>query len=278
MKCDLHIHSNYSTGTQSIEEIIRESLSKDISLISITDDDSMQSYGDVEKLSKELGISYIRGVQVSAIKDGHLFRLLAYGCEENDALSNLLQKNREIWDEYGEHFIKYLSKYYPELSVEGYRLHIINPSLGGFKYNNYMSSIGLDGSDSGLTAFFKEHMNEMKSLVNDMPFSTMQDVIKIIHDAKGKVIVPGGYIRNIDTFEEELNKIIALGADGLEIFSASYDENFSLVAKQYAHKHNLLITGGGDGHGDWANKDTYAIGIREVLFDELQLGDIKIYN
>lgn len=51
----------------------------------------------------------------------------------------------------------------------------------------------------------------------------------------------------------------------------------SSTARNYTRKHNLLTTGGGDGHGSWANQDTYAIGIRDVKFSELKLGDIPIY-
>ena len=278
MKCDLHIHSDYSTGSQSLVEIISEALSKDISLISITDDDTMASYRELDSLSKRMGISYIKGVQVSASKDGQPFRLLAYGCElEHEELSKLLQRNRQVWDNYGEKIITYMMDYYPELSLNGYRQHKKVPHYGGFKYNSYLNSLGLDGTDSALVHFFKEHIEEMKNMVQKIPFAPIQDVINIIHDAKGKAIIPGGYIRNLDSYISEADNLISLGVDGLEVFSASYDEQMSKVARDYALKHNLLITGGGDGHGAWANQNTYAIGIRDVKFSELQLGDIQIY-
>ena len=47
MFCDLHIHSCYATGNQTPEEIIEEAVSKKIGLISITDDDTMDSYRDL---------------------------------------------------------------------------------------------------------------------------------------------------------------------------------------------------------------------------------------
>jgi hypothetical protein len=278
MNCDLHIHSNYSTGNQSLEEIITEALSKDIQLISITDDDSMEAYYELPDLALKMGIFYIKGVQVSASKDGQIFRLLAYGyASEHEELSKLLQINRKMWDIYGEKIITYMTDYYPELSIDGYRQHKKDTSYGGFKYNSYLNSLGLDGTDSGVVLFFKKHIEDIKKMVQQMPFTPVEDVIRIIHDAGGRAIVPGGYLRNPDTFAVELDSLMKLGVDGLEVYSASYDEDMSVAVRKYAVKYNLLITGGGDGHGSWASQDKYAIGIKDVEISELQLGDMKIY-
>ncbi len=278
MNCDLHIHSNYSTGNQSLEEIIAEALSKDIQLISITDDDSMEAYNELPDLASKMGISYIKGLQVSANKKGQLFRLMAYGCiSEHEELDNLLAGNREVWDGYGEKLITYMSEYYHQLSVDGYRRHKKDPRYGGFKYNSYLNSEGMDGSDSGVKPFFMEHMDDLKKMFLEMPFSPVEDVIEIIHDAGGRAIVPGGYLRDVNTFAADIDSLKNLGIDGLEIFSASYDKKMSNAAKEFALKHKLLMTGGGDGHGSWASQDRYAIGITDIELSELQLGDIKIY-
>jgi hypothetical protein len=44
----------------------------------------------------------------------------------------------------------------------------------------------------------------------------------------------------------------------------------------YAKDHNVLITGGGNGHGSWTDPSKYDIGISNVNFDNLKLGTIKI--
>ncbi len=89
MLCDLHIHSCYATGNQTPEEIIEESVSKGIRLISITDDDTMDAYGELPDIAAKHGVSFIRGLQVSASKNGHFFRFLAYDCDpENLPLQN----------------------------------------------------------------------------------------------------------------------------------------------------------------------------------------------
>lgn len=278
MLCDLHIHSHYSSGTQSLAEIISEDLSKGIQLISITDDDSIEAYKELPELAVKMGISYIRGLQVTASQRGSLFRLLVYDFDlENRALRELLSENQRNWEELGEKLIAFLSQFHPELSTEGYRQHQKNPNYGGFKHNSYMASVGMDGSDDGGTKRLLQHREEMMRLFSNLAFPPMEEVIHIIHGAGGKLIIPGGYLRNPETFTADVDRLAAMGVDGLEVFSASYDEQMTKAAHDYAVKHGLLITGGGDGHGTWANQENYAIGIRIVKFGELNLGDIQIY-
>ena len=91
MLCDLHIHSCYATGSQTLEEIIKEAVSKNIGLISVTDDDTMDAYSEFPEIAAQHNVSFIRGLQVSANYRGHFFRLLAYDCDpENPPLNNLL--------------------------------------------------------------------------------------------------------------------------------------------------------------------------------------------
>jgi len=279
MKCDLHIHSIYGTGNQSLEEIIREALSKDIRLISITDDDTMDAYDELAEVAARHGVSYVRGMQVSASYRGHLFRPLAYDCDRSDPdLQELLKENHRLWDDLGGRVIGVLVKDHPVLSVEEYCAHRQDKTLGGFKHSSYLYSKGLDGSDDAATKLFLQYREEMMAIMTDLPFRPVGEVIGIIHNAGGKAVIPGGYLMNPETLEADLDTIVAMGIDGAECFSASYSDEAAKLVLDYARKHQLLITGGGDGHGTWADQEKMAIGIREIDDRDLNLGDIRIYS
>jgi len=101
-------------------------------------------------------------------------------------------------------------------------------------------------------------------------------VIDIVHNAGGKVIVQSGYLRNPDTIREDLDKIVAFGADGIEAYSASVKPELREVLINYAKEKKLLITGGSDGHGLWTT--TYEICLPEVNTDDVVLGGITVYS
>jgi len=278
MLCDLHIHSFYATGNQTPEEIIEEAVSKGIRLISITDDDTVDAYRELPEIAAKHRVFFIRGLQVSASINGHFFRLLAYDCDpENLPLQNLLNDNRSIWDDFGRQVIKIMSKHHPELSVKEYSEYKKNPKHGGFKYNSYFYQKGLDGSYEAGLKRFKQYQEEMTGIMKFLDFYPVEGVTRIIHDAGGRAIIPGGYLRNAETLTTDIETLVPMGIDGLECFSPNYSEEMAQTARDYAEKHELLITGGGDGHGTWT-KETYAIGIPEIDDKGLNLGTMRVYG
>ena len=279
MLCDLHIHSCFATGNQTPEAIVEEAVSKNIGLVSITDDDTMDAYRDLPEIAARHHVSFILGIQVSASYRGHFFRLLAYDCDpENLPLRNLLEENRRVWDDFGGQVVIILSKDHPELSVEEYSNSSKDPKLGGFKYNSYFFQKGMDGSYEAGLKRFKQYQEEMTGAMKFLRFRPVEEVIEIIHDAGGRAIIPGGYLRNAETLATDIENSVRMGIDGLECFSPNYSEEMTQMARRCAEKHALLITGGGDGHGTWAKPETFAIGVPEIDDKELKLGTIRVFD
>ena len=110
--------------------------------------------------------------------------------------------------------------------------------------------------------------------MKELKFPPVNEVIDIVHSAGGKVIVQSGYLRNPETIREDLDKIVAFGADGIEAYCASVKPELREVLINYAKEKNLLITGGGDGHGDFADKSKYDIGIIDIDDSQLELGGL----
>lgn len=60
---DLHIHTTYSDGTDSVEELLKKAEDKQLEVISITDHDEVGSYFELEKDKK------LRNLYSGKIKD-----------------------------------------------------------------------------------------------------------------------------------------------------------------------------------------------------------------
>jgi hypothetical protein len=114
--------------------------------------------------------------------------------------------------------------------------------------------------------------------MTSLAFRPVEEVIDIIHDAGGYAIIPGGYLRNPDALTEDVDYLVAAGLDGLEVFTPSYSAEVATTLREYAKEHQLLLTGGGDGHGTYASQEKFAIGIAEIDDQELNLGAIRIYG
>ncbi|MCR5766356.1 MAG: PHP domain-containing protein [Treponema sp.] len=64
---DLHIHSTYSDGSFSVEEIIKNAKNIGLTTISITDHDTIEQIPDCITFGKKYDITVIPGIELSCI-------------------------------------------------------------------------------------------------------------------------------------------------------------------------------------------------------------------
>ncbi|MCL2784749.1 MAG: PHP domain-containing protein, partial [Propionibacteriaceae bacterium] len=88
MKIDLHTHSIFSDGTDSIAELIHKARTAELNVIALTDHDSMTGINQAQALGKIAGMTVLRGMELSTHFDSDgkevSVHLLAYGCNPED--------------------------------------------------------------------------------------------------------------------------------------------------------------------------------------------------
>ena len=87
---DLHIHSSFSDGCLSPEEIVKEAKDKGIKYISITDHDTISS----QYITKQniYGINIVPGVEFSSEYKGTEIHILGYYIDvENESIKELVE-------------------------------------------------------------------------------------------------------------------------------------------------------------------------------------------
>ena len=91
---DLHIHTTYSDGAFTPDEIIAMARKRNIKVISITDHDTLGAYGHFKDDFDD--ISIIPGVEVSTYYLGRELHILSYFHDPFDQnLLSLLENSRE---------------------------------------------------------------------------------------------------------------------------------------------------------------------------------------
>ena len=96
---DLHTHSNCSDGDLSPEDLVEYAFSKKISVLALTDHDTISGLDRAEKACKEKEIEFVKGIELGIEWPSGEFHLLGYGLsnisESLQELITTLQKNRE---------------------------------------------------------------------------------------------------------------------------------------------------------------------------------------
>lgn len=270
---DLHIHSIYSDGSKTVEEILKKCEEKKLEYISITDHNTAKQYED--KSLKNNNIfkgKVIKGVELNAVFQDKNIEVLGYNINP-DIINKWCQKyySEEELEKQQEICYKRLIDICNKQGLIYDESKIVKPKVTGYVeisiYNELMKHKEnyeiLGEFTKSLGIFFRKGLANPRSIyfVNRIEFRPKyKEVIDIIHKAGGKAFLahPFEYkfedtIGFIDDLREEKE------LDGIECFhpSASIERRNLLV--DYVKNNKLYISGGSDYHGD--SKPDIDIGI-----------------
>jgi len=261
---DLHTHTNHSDGTWSLEKLLENAEKSKVTVLSITDHDNVKAYKKLREIDHNSIFSgkIITGGEFHAVFNNSNIELLGYDFdvdyidewssdtytindnelglnEEFNCLMNACYKNKIKVDDI---------KYEPSM---GWPIDFVFDSLKKYPENKQFF---FDKEWNDVDHFFKCCKYNIDfplyiNFSNHIPDAKL--VAKTIRDAGGKVFIAHlykyplrDYIAYLDKLREE--DII----DGIEVYHSKFDDAQVKFLEDYCKKHNLLMSGGTDCHGD----------------------------
>jgi predicted metal-dependent phosphoesterase TrpH len=251
---DLHLHTFYSDGRFSPEEVLRHAANVGMKTLAFTDHDNTNGSRQAVELARQLGLELIPAAE---------FTSRLPGCDTSPEKG--------------------------DIDVLGYFLALDDPEFCAFEraaLNDMHIRIGeccdcLTGMGYPVTLeeVFAEnpryagllplvHVVQKKGYANDWdsaqrlvdsgwlpgrlsPFTTAQ-VIEQIHLAGGvAVLAHPAAIRDKGEWLQarQLGRLVQVGLDGLEIYHPRLDQKARTYFLKLAQQFNLLVSGGSDSHG-----------------------------
>lgn len=266
MKIDLHIHTRTgSDGALTIEEVMREAKNRNLTLMSITDHDSLDAQEKAISLARDYGIDYISGIELNVtfqIPQSKTISLdfLGYRFEINNrALREKLHILRE-YREWRAHEImrkintEFLREGISPLTEEDMRKisQSVDGTFGRPHIANYLIKKGIVKT---VQEAFDKYL--VKCDVPKYPLS-LTDASQLIRDAGGILILAhpndpyGTSLSVISKDLTEQTRIISesmLGyIDGVECWHSRHDRATTVHYRDFAKKYKLIATGGSDCH------------------------------
>ena len=249
MLVDFHMHSIYSDGVKSPEELLRHALDCNLSMMSLTDHDEIDGIKALrtaqEQLDPEKTIKIINGCEFSADYKDKSIHILGYRFDETnkelrDFIEYFKSKREERIDEIIRrcnnvgYFISKdeLLKKFPKTQAYG-RPHIGQLLIDG----GYAKDI----NDVFKDILRKDSPCYVPKVKIEVPY-----IIDIIHKAGGLAVMAHP---KLVTSDEYVVEMLVYDFDGMEVYHTKHNDDDVKRYKALAKEHNLFITGGSDYHG-----------------------------
>src|SRR6187401_799808 len=92
---DLHLHTTASDGRCTPPELVDRAFRAGVTVMAVTDHDTVAAVSDVQSAAKACGIEVITGIEITAIESGRDIHLLGYFIDPGDTeLAAFLAKQR----------------------------------------------------------------------------------------------------------------------------------------------------------------------------------------
>lgn len=275
-KVDLHIHSNYSDGSDSISELMKNIKKTGLEIFSLTDHDTIEGCVEIEKLVPS-NIKFIRGIELTCTARGEKCHILGYNYNPKDiGLLSLIEKGKTLRRSKLEKRIEYLREVHGiNLTKEELdwlhsrrsvvKMHIANVLVARGLSDNNVDAMKkfLDGCKTGNSRFDGEEAIQVLSSAGGTPVWA--------HPLGGE----GERHLSEDEFLPKLKILTDCGIKGLECYYSRYSENEISFLTKCARENNLYITGGSDYHGK--NKNV-ALGTLNKDLIPIDSGHLSLFN
>jgi predicted metal-dependent phosphoesterase TrpH len=263
---DLHIHTRYSDGSSTVEEIFATAAGAGLSCISITDHDTLASYRESERiddLSARYEVEYIVGVEFSARWQDSELHLLGYfypslpgpefkaildqtKAERRERVFMMIRRLKAMGIPFNEiEFDKFMGDSCPS------RLHIA-------------AFLKQTGVVAEIRDAFHRYVGVGKPAYCGRFRYSVEESIAILKAAGAVVVLAHPFFIK----DDQLKEFLDMGVDGLEVF---YPRHTSAQVERYLNlvrDRGLVATGGSDYHGRY--KEYIALGCIKLAYEHVE--------
>jgi hypothetical protein len=241
---DLHLHTLFSDGTFTPEELAGHGARFGLVAMALTDHDTVEGCARMDAACRKLGILSITGAELTAEQDGNEVHILGYFLDaENARLQSSLKKFQGVRQNRIHEMVARLNRLKIPLRAETVFAIANCHSPGRPHVGRALVQGGFCGSlDEAFDRFLKKNR---PAYVPKFKISALE-AIELVHQAGGLASLahPG-----LNRSDEVIPGLAAAGLDGIECFHSKHTAAMSDYYLDIAARHHLLVTGGSDCHG-----------------------------
>ena len=255
---DLHTHSTASDGTFSPTELVAEAYKAGISVLALTDHDTVSGVEEAKQAGNRYGVRIIPGIEISVEWYPGELHLLGFGLEtENDVLLDLVQYAQRKRQERNRKIIEKFNAEGIPIDMEKLSLIAGGDVVGRPHFAKYLMQ---EKKVKTLQEAFQKYLAKGRPFYVEKECLSLVESIKAVKAAHGIPVLahPMSLYLSWAKLPDAVARFKEQGLMGMEAWhsGARYGECIRLQA--LAEELGLIVTAGSDFHG--ANRKEVRLG------------------
>jgi len=243
-RIDLHLHSLHSDGALSPAELVARAREAGVSILSLTDHDSVRGVPEAREACRHEGLTFIPGVELGVGIGDDEVHILGYGLDtKGRPLQNALDQLAGERIDRMEKMLAALGRLGVTITLEDVQAETGGHIVGRLHLASALVRLGHVANHGEA---FQRWIGAGRPAYVRRQLLTLREAIDLILEAGGVAVVahPG-----LTRRDELIEYLVRLGIRGLEVYHPKHDfVDVSRYLKLCA-KFDLFATGGSDFHG-----------------------------
>ena len=273
---DLHFHSIYSDGTYTPEELLYYAKKKELSVVSLTDHDTIKGLERARKQSEKLGIKFINGVEINSCcyVSNKLVNIHVLGYNfVIEKMNEYMKTLKALRDEHNDAIIRALQRIGICIDYADVEKQAEECILTRMNFARTLVKMGYVSTEWEALA---KYLHKGGSAYVECSYPSFSVVAQKVHDAGGIVSLahPAEYGLNDKETEVLIKNLMDYGLEAIEVIHPSQDTIYSKKLQDIAIKNNLAFTGGSDFHGSNDNGVDLGMGGENMMIPDSILANL----
>ena len=269
MYADLHLHTNFSDGTNTPEELAGHAARCGFKAIALTDHDTMEGCERMGNACLERGVEFIPATELTAELGGHELHMLGYFLDpKNPRLQTELAKFQDVRQQRIVEMVTRLNELGVPVATEAV-FKLANCRSPGRPH--VARTLVQGGWCSSLDEAFERFLRKGKPAWVPKFKISATDAIQLIHSAGGLAVLAHPGLNHNDDI---IPALVEAGMDGIECFHTKHSTTMTQRYLEMADQYLLLVTGGSDCHG--MSKGKPLIGSIKIPYECVERLRIKV--
>ena len=244
MFADLHLHTHFSDGTFTPEEVVARGSKAGLVALSLTDHDTVEGCARMTVACAAAKIEFITGAELTAEHEGIELHILGYFMDpENAKLLRELARFQIVRQNRIREMVARLNERNIPLHADTV-FALANCRAPGRPHvaRALVQAGHCKSHDEAFERFLKK---DRPAWVPKAKMSALE-AIELIHQAGGLAVMAHPALNRADHL---IAALAQAGLDGLECFHTKHSASATRRYREFAERFHLLVTGGSDCHG-----------------------------